>query len=622
MAARADGGGGGGRRNARGGTSASSGGRRTAEETETAGGGTGENGAESTASTSTRRSSPSGGVAHRLQVYLVPLESYAEVVSTSRCCYELDLSPRPDDENGNGNGNENETKTETTTTADGGVGRAKKLPRECSSFQNPTAEKRAKGKATGGRKRHRPENDGGDDDEGTADDDESAPATSARKGGRTSVSHDYRIHAPRVGPSQVASAPVTVDANGGRSGGVDVVARLKTSTRGRHMVVISNCAAEVSTDPRTNRTTHVPLKARVGKIEIAFVSKFGELPLSMMGIIPFYGALAGLYGMLSLAWLRRSRATAAAPKGGGKAKRTGKPNRRNGCAAAAPPADRRHAPATSPPAPMLGLQRAIRSLVLSQFLFSLIAFTYYLHLNGTSVDVDTLYSGTAAALVNWGPWSMAVATAHFVTVLACQVVVTLATDGTWLIQHHVRPSTKIALYSLSAMWLVYFALYGFLSPGARETALLSFGSVWVAFLLFNVRRSLNNLKALMVGRGNDAVMAGGGALVAKRSLYRKMCAVVGLYPIVFLGSVVWNSNSRQDSWAWVGYVLGDIYLFVILFHSSIMWMPRPRASQEYVKYAPLEMSVVSHNDLDLWEERIGEHWSEEEAEAEHPMKAM
>ena len=43
----------------------------------------------------------------------------------------------------------------------------------------------------------------------------------------------------------------------------------------------------------------------------------------------------------------------------------------------------------------------------------------------------------------------------------------------------------------------------------------------------------------------------------------------------------------------------DIYLFIILVHASITWMPRPMASQEFIKYAPLEVSAVT-NDLDLW----------------------
>eukprot|EP00957_Ditylum_brightwellii_P199602 15216271-Ditylum_brightwellii.AAC.1 len=38
------------------------------------------------------------------------------------------------------------------------------------------------------------------------------------------------------------------------------------------------------------------------------------------------------------------------------------------------------------------------------------------------------YSGTVAALVNWGPWSVLVVTAHFTTLFGCQEVITLGTQ--------------------------------------------------------------------------------------------------------------------------------------------------------------------------------------------------
>uniref|UniRef100_A0A7S2N566 Uncharacterized protein n=1 Tax=Helicotheca tamesis TaxID=374047 RepID=A0A7S2N566_9STRA len=93
-------------------------------------------------------------------------------------------------------------------------------------------------------------------------------------------------------------------------------------------------------------------------------------------------------------------------------------------------------------------------------------------------------------------------------------------------------------------------------------------------------------------------------------MYRKMCGIIAIYPVIFLLGLTWTSTSRQDSWAWVGYVLGDIYLFIILLHASITWMPRPMAGQEYIKYAPLEVSVETNNDMDLWEEDIGE-WGDD-----------
>ena len=58
---------------------------------------------------------------------------------------------------------------------------------------------------------------------------------------------------------------------------------------------------------------------------------------------------------------------------------------------------------------------------------------------------------------------------------------------------------------------------------------------------------------------------------------------------------------QQDSWAWIGYVLGDVYVFFILLHASIAWLPRPLAAMEFAKYSPLESSKASSiNDAEIW----------------------
>ena len=347
---------------------------------------------------------------------------------------------------------------------------------------------------------------------------------------------------------------------------------------------------------------------------ISLLPVFGfQLPLSMRGIVPFYGSLLACYAILTAVWWKRS--TAPHPvTSKGKTKRWGHSSLGIRDALGGIMSGISGDFASVSPRPALGLQRVLRNLIHLQLLFTAMAFAYYLHLNRTTVDIDVLYSGTAAALVDWSPFSMAVATAHFCTILGSQVVVTLATDGTWLIQQYVRPDTKKVLYGLAGAWIAFFVLYEFLAPKSRGRMLIALGIAWVGFLLFNVRRSLRHLKMLMVGQDNDNVIAVGGALVAKRSLYKKMFAVIAIYPIIFLVSVIWSSNAQQDSYAWVSYVLIDVYLFMILLHASIIWMPRPMASQEYVKYAPLEVSVGTTNDKDLWGESIQETWSEEEVE--------
>ena len=387
------------------------------------------------------------------------------------------------------------------------------------------------------------------------------------------------VQAPRIGRAQAVTPPIIVndesntdntDNNAeavgkgtkswvkasqevyGRGGGVHMVARLRPTKKGRHIVVISNCAAEVSYDEQPNQSRALSLKAVIGEVEVTFVSKFGELPLSMMGIIPFYGTMFGFYMVLVAIWWKRSWGKGR-PGVGIQNTKTNEYDHANADYAVS---GRRSGfrnesraysamglqPGTKGEPPLLGLQRAIRTLVFAQAAFTAVAFSYYLHLNWTTVDVDTLYSGTAAALISWGPWSLAVAAAHFSTILGCQAVVTLATDGKWLIQHTVRPDTVKALYYLAAVWAVFFLLYGFLTPRLRVAYLLVFGFVWVLFLLYNVRRSLRHLRSLMVGQASETVMAVGGAIVAKRSLYRKMCGVIAAYPVIFLVSIIWNAS--------------------------------------------------------------------------------
>jgi len=571
---------------------------------------------------------------HHLQVYLVALDDYTELVTKSQCCYELEFGPP--------------FPSWVETEQVGGRERAV-MPPECALGSG--------GKSGGARS-------GGDKEP-------------------SSFAHDYRANAPRTGAMQATTAPLVVNAvpsldgedsnkdgsevgdgegskrpaknrkkkkkSGNKLGpGVHLVKTLRPEKLGRHMIVISNCAAEVealpasarrtsdrfdrilkenitAAEPSSGKTQSKPqmrvhaagLKAVVSEVEVAFVSKFGELPLSMSGIIPFYGALLAFYSVLAAAWWKRSRAPhPVTAKGKSGRSRWGHSSLSIRDAFGGVIGSISGDFATVSPRPMLGLQRVLRNLIHLQLLFTAVAFSYYLHLNRTMVDIDVLYSGTAAALVDWSPWSMAVATAHFCTILGSQIVVTLATDGHWLIQQNVRPSTKKVLYGLASVWLAFFLFYGFLSPRSRGILLVAVGVAWVSFLLVNVRRSLRHLRMLMVGQDNENVIAVGGALVAKRSLYKKMCAIISIYPIVFLGSVLWSINSQQDSWTWISYVLIDLYLFIMLLHASIIWMPRPMASQEYVKYAPLEVSVTTNNDKDLWEEDIQENWSGDEAEVE------
>mmetsp|Transcript_35029 Transcript_35029/g.68978 ORF Transcript_35029/g.68978 Transcript_35029/m.68978 type:complete len:615 (-) Transcript_35029:44-1888(-) len=361
-----------------------------------------------------------------------------------------------------------------------------------------------------------------------------------------------------------------------------LVARLRPKTAGRYMVVLSNCAADV---------TGLTVIARSG--QISFASQFGSLPLNMMGILPFYVSMAVAYCLLLLVWLHRLITTvgpdaSTVTRGSG----LGRYCRRAGLAGAL--------------RSVLPLQRAVFYLVCCHCTFSILASYYYLRLNTVSVDVNVLYGGTAAALVEWGPLSGAVALAHFVTIFACQAVATLAADGTWLIHGEVVGwrcrgrfhQSAFAVAALGVAWAGFFLLYGTMSPKDRRRYSITCGILWIIFLLYSVSRSLSHLRSLIVGDEAERVLVGGGILNAKRGLFRKLYGIITIYPIIFIVALVLNSRRRKDAWGWVGFVLIDAYIFVLLVHSSFTWLPREMARQEYMKYAPVATVAEAGNDND------------------------
>ena len=282
-----------------------------------------------------------------------------------------------------------------------------------------------------------------------------------------------------------------------------------------HVLLVSNCAAEIDltlnvgndTNQSSTDLSGTGITFNIASVDMGHASRFGELPLSMMGIIPFYGSLVFCYGFLASIWFLRSKSVF-----------------------------------------MMPLQSSIKTLVYMQLVFCCLAFSYYVHLNRKSVDVEVLYSGTAAALVNWDVWSITVALGHFCTILACQFVVTLAADGTWLIQNNIRRSTRRALMILSGAWIIFFVIYGFVTPFTRRLYFALCGATWIVFVLCLIRNSLNYLKSMiMEGNSNESVIAGGGILVAKRSLFRKMFGAIAAYPIVFIASLVWRSVVRINN---------------------------------------------------------------------------
>jgi len=316
-----------------------------------------------------------------------------------------------------------------------------------------------------------------------------------------------------------------------------------------YMLLVSNCA-HVEQEGLDNRANYLEWDEMILTWVLVEGGNLGE----MGGLIWFYGICFTVYFLLGVQWVRKSIQFEGQ---------------------------------------LLGLQKAVSYLVYGECLFTFVAMIYYVHINNTDVDYDILYSGTFAALQEWNFWTLLVAVAHLASIFACQVVVTLAADGKWLIQHSMRKSTKVFLVVLAGLWAMYLLLYNLVSPEFRMFWAVSSGLLWITWLLISVRNSLRHIKSLTVGDSNDNISVAhpgskrGDMLTAKRGLFRKMCFLMATYPVVFMVTMILDTSANKTEWGipWIGYVLTDIYIFVILLQASYMWMPHPAV--DYVPYAPV-----------------------------------
>ena len=348
-------------------------------------------------------------------------------------------------------------------------------------------------------------------------------------------------------------ATVTVSLNAA-SPQVPIKFTLRPSSPGQtYMVYMSNCAV-IHDDGVDRKLTSL----NFDRLTLSWKFKGGNLGRTLAPLVAFYAAAFCFYALLSALWLQRSWKF----KGS-----------------------------------LLGLQKAVAGLVYCETAFSLVALTYYVHLNKTDVDLNVLYSGTFAALEKWDLWSFVVTAAHFSTIFACQAVVTLVADGKWLIQHSMRRSTKAALVVLAGLWTVLILFYGAMDAHTRRGWCLFSGLVWLLWLLVSVRSSLKHIRSLTVGASDDNVsvahpgsLKAGDMLTAKRSLFRKMCCLIGSYVAVFAVTLIMDSRANkaaESSVPWLGFVLSDIYIWLILGHTTWMWIPTPKAKEDAMRYAPV-----------------------------------
>ena len=330
--------------------------------------------------------------------------------------------------------------------------------------------------------------------------------------------------------------------------------------------------------PATNGTLAPTNGTRPGRLEEA----------GMLGVIPFYGALALVYVPLTALF-------------GWRLKR------------------------------YLGysieLQRALFGVLLANCAYVVLAFSYYLHLNlDTHADPRAVYGGIYAGFYRWDPFATTVATYHALLVAGAQVMLTLVCDGYLVISTRVRLRTALFLLALAAC---EFALLGLQRPlheriaaRAAPAAQFALTLVWLAWmccttwgarqqLLAKVALALEEAASADATSGGDAGGGGGmlrgtllassgivgslgaaggglaaggaGSMVLKATLYRRLCCAVGVYPLLLFVALMVFLFNHDWQWMWVRLVMFDLWMLLVLGPAAWTWMPQTSS----VKYAPL-----------------------------------
>ncbi|GMH65568.1 hypothetical protein TL16_g04229 [Triparma laevis f. inornata] len=365
----------------------------------------------------------------------------------------------------------------------------------------------------------------------------------------------------KSGPSTTVVTSITVDLKLDGDAADDLEVILKPPKPNvEYLVMVSNCAL-IHSETKGSDVARTEMNHFMFDITFNWNFSHGSLPHHLLGLIPFYAVAFVCYVVMTILWVKRSIQFQGQ---------------------------------------LLGLQKAVSLLVYLECGFTFIAMLYYVHVNASkSIDMNVLYSGTFAALVSWDFWTILVTVAHFSTIFACQVVVTLTADGKWLIQHSMRRSTRVFLVFLGSTWAIFIMFYGVMDAESRNGWAVFSASVWIAWLLISVRNSLRHIKSLTVGNSDDNIMvahpgsAGGDMLTAKRGLFRKLCCLIATFPAVFMLTLILDSQADKTSWGipWIGYVLTDIYILGILSHVTYLWLPSPALDPN--KYAPVNANDMS-----------------------------
>jgi len=283
--------------------------------------------------------------------------------------------------------------------------------------------------------------------------------------------------------------------------------------------------------------------AVLGEVEWKSVDG-GSLPVGILGIMPFYGSLSGIYFILALIWTYRIR-------------------KFWGCT--------------------ITLQFTLFLVILANMLYTALAFAYYLHLDlDTRATSRQVFGGVYAGFYQVNDvFAIAVAVYRFMLISLLEALLSALSDGLYILRDRVRPTTQLFIVIIIASQLAVLIsqkeLWG-VAPWLSSLVQLLVIVVWLVWLGFS---SYFTWRSLYDEEPDVHIR---WSVPLKQRVYRTVCRAIFLYPclnaIMYSVFLIFKDSWR---WLWLKLVVFDVWMCLVLLPASWHWLPHSR----YAQYAPL-----------------------------------
>mmetsp|Transcript_28823 Transcript_28823/g.34005 ORF Transcript_28823/g.34005 Transcript_28823/m.34005 type:complete len:551 (+) Transcript_28823:121-1773(+) len=296
--------------------------------------------------------------------------------------------------------------------------------------------------------------------------------------------------------------------------------------------------------------------------------KDGSLPSTMLGIVPFYGVLTGLYFLMSVVWTIRVITYWQFT---------------------------------------LNLHLTLFVALLANLIYATLAFGYYLHIDvDTAVTAEQVFGGIYQGFYRVNdPLAMIVATFRFLLMSSSETLLTFLADGLFVTREGLRKRSKAAAGILvgGQIMLILFQqqMWGVNEwlCGALNVILMGLWAGWLAITIFFTWRTLKaEDEAEALADLNSNVSDGVGeslslnlrwAIPLKQRVFTMVWRAVLLYPIlVALVSILFLVLSESFTWMWIRLVVVDVWMLFVLGPAAYHWLPY---HSDTAQYGPLAQEL-------------------------------